>query len=80
MAMIQVSTLSRKSRGAWETRRREKILYPPERVWSALTEARQLEEWWCDKAELDLRPGVLDKYLYANAERFFFSERKPRYA
>jgi|GEM_PF-1438311 len=57
MAMIQVSNLSRKSRGAWETQRREKILYPPERVWSALTEARQLEEWWCDKAELDLRPG-----------------------
>jgi hypothetical protein len=29
--------------------------------------------------QLDLRPGVLDKYLYANAERLFFSERKPRY-
>lgn len=29
--------------------------------------------------ELDLRPGVLDKYLYANAERLFFSERKPRH-
>jgi predicted TIM-barrel fold metal-dependent hydrolase len=29
--------------------------------------------------DLDLRPGVLDKYLYANAERLFFSERKPRY-
>jgi len=28
--------------------------------------------------ELDLRPGVLDKYLYANAQRLFFSERKPR--
>jgi uncharacterized protein len=29
--------------------------------------------------ELELRPGVLEKYLYANAERLFFSERKPRY-
>jgi hypothetical protein len=28
---------------------------------------------------LDLRPGVLDKYLYSNAERLFFGERKPRY-
>ncbi len=30
--------------------------------------------------ELDLRDGVLDKYLYANAERLFFSARSPRYA
>ena len=31
-----------------------------------------------DEAEqLDLREGVLDKFLRANAERFFFSERKP---
>jgi predicted TIM-barrel fold metal-dependent hydrolase len=28
---------------------------------------------------LDLREGVLDKYLFANAERLFFSPRKPRY-
>jgi predicted TIM-barrel fold metal-dependent hydrolase len=29
---------------------------------------------------LDLREGVLDKYLYANAERLFFAPRKPRAA
>jgi hypothetical protein len=29
-----------------------------------------------EAAELELRPGVLDKYLYANAESFFFA-RKP---
>jgi predicted TIM-barrel fold metal-dependent hydrolase len=28
--------------------------------------------------KLDLRPGVLDKYLRANAERLFFSPRRPR--
>ncbi len=28
--------------------------------------------------DLALRPGVLDKYLRANAERLFFSARKPR--
>lgn len=27
--------------------------------------------------ELELRPGVLDKYLYANAVWLFFSPRKP---
>jgi len=29
--------------------------------------------------ELDLRPGVLDKFLYANGERLFFRPRSPRY-
>ncbi len=29
--------------------------------------------------ELDLRPGVLEKYLYENAETVIFGERKPRY-
>ena len=28
---------------------------------------------------LDLRDGVLEKFLYGNADRFFFGERKPRY-
>ncbi len=28
---------------------------------------------------LDLREGVLDKFLYQNAESFFFAPRKPRY-
>jgi len=63
MALIQVSNLSRKSRGAWEIRRREKILYPPERVWSALTEPAQLAAWWCEETELDLRPG--GRYAFA---------------
>jgi predicted TIM-barrel fold metal-dependent hydrolase len=29
-----------------------------------------------EAAELDLRPGVLDKYLYANAESFFFARKQ----
>lgn len=29
--------------------------------------------------ELDLRPGVLHQYLYGNAERVFFGERRARY-
>ena len=28
---------------------------------------------------LDLRSGVLEKYLFGNAESFFFGPRKPRY-
>ena len=30
-----------------------------------------------EAAELDLRPGVLDKYLYSNAESFFFADGVP---
>jgi uncharacterized protein len=54
------------------TRGQDKILFasdhPVLSMQRCVTEAR----------ELDLRPGVLDKYLYANAERLFFSKRKPR--
>ena len=28
---------------------------------------------------LDLREGVLEKFMYDNAKRFFWGERKPRY-
>jgi predicted TIM-barrel fold metal-dependent hydrolase len=30
-----------------------------------------------EAAQLDLRDGVLDKYLWSNAERLFFSDRHP---
>ena len=33
----------------------------------------------CEARELDLRPGILEKYLYENAESVIFAERKPRY-
>jgi predicted TIM-barrel fold metal-dependent hydrolase len=32
-----------------------------------------------EASELELRPGVLDKFLYENARRVFFSQRNPRY-
>jgi len=55
------------------TRGQDKILcasdHPVLPMQRVMTEAQQL----------DLRPGVLEKYLYGNAERLFFSERKPRY-
>jgi uncharacterized protein YndB with AHSA1/START domain len=30
---------------------------PPDEVWEALTEPEQLEEWFANDVELDLRPG-----------------------
>jgi uncharacterized protein len=38
-----------------------------------------MERCISEAKELDLREGVLDKFLYQNAERLFFAPRKPRY-
>jgi len=54
------------------TRGKNKILFASDHP--VLTFGRCLEE----AQKLDLREGVLEKYLYENAERFFFSPRQPR--
>ena len=54
------------------TRGQDKILFASDHP--VLSMERCLRE----ARELDLRPGVLDKYLYANAERLFFRARNPR--
>ena len=38
-----------------------------------------MERCLAEAKELDLREGVLDKFLYQNAERLFFTPRQPRY-
>jgi len=40
----------------WWVRRRELIFASPARVWRAITEPAELVQWWCDSAEVDLRP------------------------
>jgi predicted TIM-barrel fold metal-dependent hydrolase len=55
------------------TRGQEKILFASDHP--VLSTERCIKE----ASELDLRPGVLDKFLYTNAERLFFSPRKPRH-
>ena len=55
------------------TRGQEKVLFASDHP--VLSTERCLKE----ASELDLRPGVLDKFLYGNAERLFFSPRKPRH-
>jgi len=54
------------------TRGQDKILFASDHP--VLSFERCIQE----AQALDLREGVLDKYLYANAERLFFSPRKPR--
>ena len=56
------------------TRGQAKILYASDHP--VLSMERCIEE----AQKLDLREGVLDKFLYANAERLFFAERQPRHA
>jgi predicted TIM-barrel fold metal-dependent hydrolase len=52
------------------TRGQDRILFATDSP--VLTTERCLGE----AADLDLRPGVLDKYLYANAHAFFFGEKE----
>ncbi len=55
------------------TRGKNKILFASDHP------ALDLERCVTEARALDLRDGVLDKFLYGNAHRFFFGERKPRY-
>ncbi len=55
------------------TRGKHKILYASDHP--VLPMQRCVKE----ASQLDLREGVLDQYLYANAEKVFFSPRNPRY-
>lgn len=55
------------------TRGSEKILFATDHP------VLSIERCVSEAKELDLREGVLEKYLYANAERLFFSPRSPRH-
>lgn len=41
---------------------------PAEEVWAALTEASQLEEWFANDVELDLRPGGRGVFRWDDGE------------
>jgi uncharacterized protein YndB with AHSA1/START domain len=49
---------------------RKEIVLPAERdeVWAALTDPRQLEEWFANDVELDLRPGGGASFRWGNGE------------
>jgi predicted TIM-barrel fold metal-dependent hydrolase len=51
------------------TRGQDKVIYASDHP------AIPMERCLAEAAKLDLRPGVLDKFLYANAERLFFAKR-----
>ena len=55
------------------TRGQEKIIYASDHP------VLPMERCIGEAQKLDLRPGVLDKFLYVNAERLFFAARSPRY-
>jgi uncharacterized protein YndB with AHSA1/START domain len=49
--------------------RREIVLPSPvEEVWSAMTEAERLEDWFANDVELDLRPGGRASFRWENGE------------
>ena len=49
---------------------RREIVLPAGRdeVWAALTDPRQLEEWFANDVELDLRPGGAARFRWGNGE------------
>ncbi|MBI4605442.1 MAG: SRPBCC domain-containing protein [Planctomycetes bacterium] len=56
--LVEISRLGEPPPGApWSLRRQELIATEPSRVWRALTDAAELVRWWCDRADVDLRPG-----------------------
>ena len=55
-AFVPLSRISRPD-AAWWVRQREIVPEPPERVWRAITEPSELAQWWCERAEVDARPG-----------------------
>ncbi len=57
MDLVRPTLLSSKPNAPWEIQRREKLTYPPERVWKALTEPADLKRWFCDEASIDGRVG-----------------------
>ena len=51
-----------------EVVREIEIAAEPEDVWAALTDARQLEEWFANDVELDPRPGGRGVFHWDNGE------------
>ena len=41
---------------------------PPEEVWEALTDPEQLEEWFANEVELDLRPGGAGRFRWNDGD------------
>lgn len=55
-AFVPLSKLLRPE-AAWFVRQREIVPAPPERVWRAITDPSEMAQWWCERAEVDLRVG-----------------------
>lgn len=56
MRFVKLSDLSPPT-APWLVRRKELLPVPPERAWQALTRPEELARWWCDDADVKLRPG-----------------------
>ena len=53
---------------AWCVRRKERVPAPPERVWRAIVEPKELCKWWCDEVAVDLRVG--GRYAFSGPHVF----------
>ena len=51
-----------------EVRREVVLPAPREEVWSALTEAERLAEWFANDVDLDARPGGVGRFRWGDGE------------
>jgi uncharacterized protein YndB with AHSA1/START domain len=60
--------LRKREEAAVEVTREVVLEAPVEEVWSALTEAEQLERWFANEVELELEPGGEGVFRWADGE------------
>ena len=51
-----------------QVRREIVVAAPVEEVWSALTQAERLEDWFANDVELELRPGGRGRFAWEDGE------------
>jgi uncharacterized protein YndB with AHSA1/START domain len=52
--------------GRYVVRYERRLRHPVEKVWAALTEPRQIEQWWARAAELELTEGGRARFEWLN--------------
>jgi uncharacterized protein YndB with AHSA1/START domain len=64
--MTDYGTIETRPDGRYVLRYERRLRHPIEKVWAALTEPRQIQEWWAYAAELELAEGGRARFEWLN--------------
>jgi uncharacterized protein YndB with AHSA1/START domain len=64
--MTDYGTIETIGDGRYVLRYERRLRHPVEKVWAALTEPRQIEQWWARAAELELTEGGRARFEWLN--------------